>query len=540
MPNRHAKMTVTRMRLCRDHGPAVSPNRKTAGQSAHRAGNRRNTAERPDRSGWPIICASVNGGGNPLPENCPIIPQRIAVLGGGMTGLSAAFWLSRLMPNASVTLYEKQDRLGGLVGTRTLRGRLLETGPLAFPSAAPATRELIEACGIGGRCETFEGPGNLGLWVGRRIVPFSRTVAGILKARLLSPSNLLRLLAEPFISKGSRADESVAEFFRRRTGPGFMESIMEPMSAGILAGDPDRMSMAANFPMLHSLERRWGSLARGLWERRRSDAARKVRAGSGQGARVPGMMAGAAGNQAIVDALAEAVQWAGVRIRLSAEVLVLRRSASGDPELEFAEGSGPEAFDFIVACIPPGRLAAIYSPRHRGILSFLEGVPYAPIALGYLSYRKRDMSRSFAGEGCLVQGRTGLGILSLFLPSRMFTGRCPESEELVRVMAGGARSRAVEAMEDAEVRELSIGAVERILTPRGAALDFTCIRHREALPQLDTGHPEALAAAKARLESEFPGLVLAGTGYAGAGIENAVREGKQAAQEVAKRILRHA
>lgn len=458
-------------------------------------------------------------------------------MGGGISGLAAAFWLTRLLPRASITLFEKQDRLGGLIGTQSVRGRLLETGPLAFPSAAPATAEFLEASGLAGLCAPAGQKGGVGLWNGKRIIPFARTAPGILKSGLLTPLTLLRLAAEPFIPRGKDRDESVAGFFRRRTGNGFMQAVMEPMSSGILAGDPDKMSMAANYPMLFRMERKWGSLARGMWEKRR--------ASKGSASVPPAMAAGLRGNQSLVDAIGDDLSRQGVALRLSAGLTGLRASDAGKLELDSAGRAPPETFDSVIACIPPGELArlcraaGVRTGPEEGLLRFLEGIPYASLALGYLSYRKEDLSGVFGGEGCLIQGKTRMGILSLFLPSRMFGNRCPPREELVRVMAGGAKSTSLAELPEEEFRLLSANAISDILHPMGSPLDFTLIRQKEALPQLVKGHAEGLAQARGILATLYPGLIPAGTGYSGAGIENAIREGKRAAYEVRERWKGH-
>jgi protoporphyrinogen/coproporphyrinogen III oxidase len=290
------------------------------------------------------------------------------------------------------------------------------------------------------------------------------------------------------------------------------------------------MSMAANFPMLFSMEKRWGSLALGFWKK-----------GFGPGRKgaskaIPGMVAGRAGNQSLVDAIAEELSRKGVRIRLSASVAAIRKTATRRPALSFGDSSESMAYDGVIACIPPRETARLYGEAGPEVRRFLEGIPYASVALGYLAYRKRDLGKGFGGMGCLVQGRTGLGILSLFMPSRMFPGRCPDDEELVRIMVGGMRSEAAARLGDGELNRLSASAASRVLETKASPIDFTCIRHQSVLPQIETGHPEAFAKATASLEAEIPGLILAGTGYAGAGIENAVKEGKRAAEELLMRM----
>jgi oxygen-dependent protoporphyrinogen oxidase len=160
------------------------------------------------------------------------------------------------------------------------------------------------------------------------------------------------------------------------------------------------------------------------------------------------------------------------------------------------------------------------------------------MGIGYLAYRKRDLAAAFRGEGCLVQGRSGSPILSLFLPSRMSRGRCAPEEELVRVLVGGERSRDAAGLPGPELRKLVEGEAAAILRPGRAAVDFEGFSHPNAIPQLAVGHMEGLARAQEAFRRGLPGLILAGTGFAGAGIENAIKEGKRAAVEIRGRLAR--
>ena len=135
-----------------------------------------------------------------------------------------------------------------------------------------------------------------------------------------------------------------------------------------------------------------------------------------------------------------------------------------------------------------------------------------------------------------MQGRSGVSALSVFVPSRMFQRRCVQDEELVRVMVGGERSRALAGQPIRRIRQEVEGAVSAILGPIRPPQDFEVITHPCAIPQLVLGHREGVAQVREALRHAFPGLVAAGTGYSGAGIENAIKEGRRAAEEIRKQL----
>jgi oxygen-dependent protoporphyrinogen oxidase len=456
----------------------------------------------------------------------------LAVLGGGMAGLSAAFWLSELLPESSVTLYEEASALGGLVRTRRAGPYLLESGPLAFPAAAPATSALLRTAGLADLCIPSRTGGGLGVWDGRRVSPLPRSAWQYLRRSLLRPAGLLRLLAEPFMPRSRpRDDVSVLEFFRRRTGIDFFRSLMEPMAAGVLAGDPARMSMAANLPRYYSMELEAGSLAMGLLRDRFRFRSRPVPTGSP----LPAAATTRAGCGGFVAGLEQALRRKAVEIRLGQDVAGLEydgrvhivRTRNG-------EMGGFQSFDGVVAALPAPALAALEAQWHPEVKAFLEGIPHAPLSLLHLAFPAGCLDRGFRGEGVLAQPRAGEAFLSCFLPSRLAAERCPDGEELLRILAGGARHPGLAALADDAFEARMLAAVRRVFRAGGEPSLAARDTHPVGLPQIEVGHGKRLARARAILARERPGLFLAGTSYHGAGVENAAASGKRAAEAAAQ------
>lgn len=452
--------------------------------------------------------------------------KRIAVLGGGICGLSAAFWLRRILPTSEIHLFEASVRCGGVIGTVRRGDLLLETGPLAFPANAPATSDLLAAAGHGdlmGQARSSEG---VGIWQGRRIAQVSRTPLGILRARMLSFRCMARLIGEPFISPSDSEDESVRDFFRRRTGDGFLATVVEPLCSAIHAGDPEVLGMEANYPEWRAWERGRGRMAWALWK--------QVRARKRESDGTKGLAGGPQGNGPVIQALTGALRKMGVRFHLGDPVQGVAREDGDGIRIETDAAS--EIFDACVSCLRAPDIGRAFARAPSEVREFLSQVPYASVSLAYLSYRKDETQDGFRGSHCLVPSRTWPSVLSLSIPSRMQAGRCGKGRELVRVSMGGMREPAICSLSDAALRGRAEFSAARILNLRGPTEDFVCLRQPQSLPQLLVGHRKRLESARERLAMEFPNFILSGTATVGAGIEKAAQEGKRAAFQVAARL----
>jgi oxygen-dependent protoporphyrinogen oxidase len=463
---------------------------------------------------------------------------RLAVLGGGISGLGCAFWLSELLPFAQVVVFEASDRLGGVIRSVREGDYLLESGPLSFPSGAPATGALLRQAGLEKDCSPALSPLGIGLWNGRTITPAPRTPLDMLLCKLLSPAARVRLFAEPFIPQSARGEDlSILEFFRRRTGDGFFESLMEPMSAGILAGDPAVLSMSANLPRFHAMEQKSGSLARGFWEER----LRKPPARPRPTSELPESATTPAGCGALIEALAGELRHRGVTLRTACGAKALRSRPGG---FLLRSGSGPEdkeeEFDGVVSALPSPALAAMEAEWPAGVREFLEGIPHVPLRLVYLAFPKADRRSRVACDGLLPQPKAGEDFLSGFLPSRIASGRCPADQDLLRLLMGGARKPHLAQLEDAQIEAVAVRSARRVFGMAGNPVFVRAIRHERGLPQLLVGHLQALGRAQAALRRTLPGFFLAGTSFQGPGIENAIRSGRVAAVEAAAHFVSEA
>jgi protoporphyrinogen/coproporphyrinogen III oxidase len=469
----------------------------------------------------------------------------IVVVGGGVTGLTAAYHVAQAARGVRVTVLEARDRLGGNIVTERRDGFLLDGGPDAFLRTKPHAVQLIEELGLAGQLITTSArkvyvahhgqlepmPGGMALAVPTRLGP-------MLKTPLLSWPGKLRMLGDLVLPRGrasSDRDESIADFLSRRFGEEAVERLAGPLLGGIYAGNVRELSIQATFPQLVELEQRHGSLVRGLF------AAQRARVGSSGGAPTLRDLLGWLRRQEeeapspfyslrdglgqLIEALAAALPEGCVRTR--APVRRLEREACGWAiELDGAEVIQADAV--LLAC--PAHVATRLVPD-EALSSELAAIPYVSTATVFLGLRLSGVSRDVDGVGFIVPRGEGKILAGTWVSSK-WEGRAPDDGVLVRAFVGGARGEVdVSRAEDAELVELVRTEMERLMGPLGSPLFSRVFRYVDSNPQPVVGHPARLRRIAERLK-RFPGLAVAGAPYDGVGIPDCVRQARDAAERL--------
>lgn len=478
---------------------------------------------------------------------------RVVVIGGGVSGLVTAYTIHRERPDWEVQLLEKADRVGGNIRTDRHQGFLIDAGPDSFIRTKPEALDLCRELGIDGefigteeaarhvyiahrgRLELL--PGGMALAVPTRIEP-------LLKTPLLSPAGKLRVLAEPLTpAKKSSEDESIFDFFARRIGAEGAERLAGPLLAGIYAGDAAELSVRATFPQLVELERKHGSLIKGLLVQELGRQARQARSirlldiyrwlrRTGD-ARAPSpFVSFENGMQTLVDALARALPESSIRVRT--EVRTVRRVDAGFVvELERETVSA----DAVVITAPAPAAASMLAGSK--IAAELGRIRYESTATVFFALDKSSVAHSLEGFGFIVPPGEG-GILAGTWVSSKWKGRAPDGAVLIRAFVGGARDprRALDST-DSEIVAFAKQELERLMGPIGKMRFARVYRYRGASPQPVVGHPELLARIRACV-SETPGLHVSGAAYDGVGIPDCVRQAQSAARTVVQELSRFA
>jgi protoporphyrinogen/coproporphyrinogen III oxidase len=452
---------------------------------------------------------------------------RVVVVGGGITGLAAAFTLqdeaARAGQPLDLTVLEAGPCAGGHVQTTRVDGFLIEAGPNGFLSREPHTLALIEGLGLTARLvEARPEARRRYILRGGRLCRVPDGPATLVTSPALSWRAKLRLLGEPFAAAASDPDESVYAFAVRRLGRETADMLVDAAVAGISAGDPRRLSVAAQFPRLAEMERTHGSLLRAMFART---------------PKPPGAPPGPArllsfddGLGVLTGALARRL---GRSLRLNAAARALDRTGDGW-QVSLGNGDAVTA-DHIVLAVPARRAAPMVEPLDDALAGALAAFEYTGLTVVVLGYRAADVPRPLDGYGYLATSPERLATLGVVFESSMFAGRAPQGTVLLRVMLGGSRRpELVDGSEDEALRlaQRELAPVLGVVAP---PLVTAVYRWPAAIAQYTIGHRGRRECVE-RSVARHAGLAICGTSYDGVSLNDAVKSGRLAATGVAARL----
>ena len=462
----------------------------------------------------------------------------VAIIGGGITGLTAAFRLQQR--GIPVTLYECAPRPGGVIQSVQQQGYLAESGPNTLLDTSPKIGSLIRDAGLEGR-RLYSDPSAEKRYLVRRgrLLSLPGSGAGFLTSPLFSVTAKLRLMAEPFIRRApADLEESVAEFVLRRIGREFLDYAINPFVAGVYAGDPARLSVTHAFPKLHALEQRYGSLLLGQI---RGARARK------QSGEVPKQEARkisfAGGLQELVDALALRL---GGNLRLGTAVAAATRTREGwRLRLRPAGGpdtvGGPEKGADHSAVLYAGTayaLAGLSLTADRPIpLGVFGEIPYAPVSSLVLGFRREEVAHPLDGFGVLIPQVEGFRILGTLFSSSLFPHRAPPGHVTLTTYAGGARDPELAMLDTNALVEVVCRDLTRLLGLRGRPTWRHHVQFRRAIPQYEVGFGR-FKQRMDEVEAQAPGFFLAGHFRNGISLGDSILAGHDAAERIDRSLPR--
>ena len=454
----------------------------------------------------------------------------VAIIGGGITGLSAAYTLEKL--GTPWVLVDAAPFLGGVIRTESRDGFLLEGGPDSILAQKPEGIALCRELGLGERLVPTN-PDDRSVYILRggtlhplpegMMLAIPTKITPFLKSRLFSWPGKLRMGLDLVIPGGNgRGDESIASFLRRRFGQESVERLGEPLLAGIHAGDPEKLSILATFPRFRDLEKKHGSLVRGMW------AAPRPKPKPGQAA-PSAFYSLRCGLRELVDALV--VKLPRERLLTKRPVRNVSREGSGFT-LALDRGDRVVAERVIIAA-PGPRIAPALTELVPEAAAALAAIPFASSATVLLGFRREDVLHPLAGYGLVVPQTEGLRTTALSFVSTKFPFRAPEGHVLLRAFLGGVRDPGVLSLTDEQMVELVQREMGELLGLRGRPVMTRVFRWPEGTPQLEVGHLERMAEVEKKMAA-IGGLYLAGAGIRSTGIPDSVAEGTRAAQAAAE------
>ena len=461
--------------------------------------------------------------------------KHIAIIGGGISGLSAAFYLERLRQEGvslDYTLYESSDRFGGSMFSEHVDGCVVEAGPDSFLTEKPWAQTLARDIGLEDQLIGSNDPQRKTyILVNGKLVVIPD---GLM---FMVPTKLLPIVFTPLFSWGtklrmaaewlhpprrSKEDETVAALVQRHYGPEMVDRLADPLLSGVYGGEAATLSIRAVLPRFADMESKYGSLGRAMI------AARKKMPSAIRSAKpLPLFTSMRTGMQQMVD---------GVLARVNRSAL---RSSSPVRQLDFRDGvwqvasdRGIEPYDAVIVAIPAPAASSLLRTVQPDLANELGAIAYSSSVTVTLGYQKDVLDALPPGFGFLVPRTEGKRMLACTFVHTKFPHRAPPDRALLRVFLGGSRDEEILSVPDDKIIDLVRAELRQILAVSAQPRFSRVYKWKGAMAQYSVGHLERLDRIE-RLRLTLPGLALAGNAYRGIGVPDCILSGKKAAEQLA-------
>jgi oxygen-dependent protoporphyrinogen oxidase len=461
---------------------------------------------------------------------------KVLIIGGGITGLSAAYYLAKR--GIGSTVFESRPRFGGVIQTEHVAGCTLEAGPDSFISAKPAALELIRELGLAGEViGSNDFSRKTYVWKQGRLLPLPE---GLM---MMVPTKIMPLLATPLLGWSTKArmglelfhpprrhteDQSVSAFITEHYGPEAVDYLAEPLLSGIYGGNPDDLSVTSVLPRFVSLAQRYGSLTRGvLIERAKVERAKPA---SNHVPPAPLFRTLKGGLQQMIDALVASIR--GTVEVCHRRVEALERTGPG---FRLRAGGDWIAADHVIVACEAHCAAPLVESLDGRLAALLAGVPYSSSMTVALGFDAGDLVERPSGHGFLVPRKERRRLMACTWVGEKFPFRVPEGTVVARCFLGGTDDASVLDAPDETVTAIVTSELREIAGIQAMPKFVRIHRWPRSMAQYTVGHPQRLAEIEARTKA-IPGLALAGNAYDGIGIPDCIRLGKKAAEGVCRRL----
>ncbi len=458
--------------------------------------------------------------------------KRIAIIGGGISGLSAAYHLEKAREDgASIeyTLFESSNRLGGSLCSERVEGCLVEAGPDSFLTEKPWAATLCKELGLGDQIigsndaqrktyivvdgKLIAMPDGLMFMVPTKVVPTALSP-------LFSWSTKLRMAQELLHPpRPMTDDETVGELVERHFGSEVVDRLADPLLSGVYGGDAHRLSARAVLPRFVEMEEKYGSLSRAMLaaHKKMAAVARK------QPAR-PLFSSLKDGMQQLVDAITSRLDPGSIRLRTRVRS-VYRSNGGWRVAIEMA---GDEYYDAVVLATPANMAGVLLEAVDAELAADLLGITYSSSVTVTLGYYLEQLKHLPPGFGFLVPRSEGTRMLACTFVHNKFPHRAPAKKGILRCFLGGARDEAILSLSDEEIVQTVRSELSKIVKLSERPIFSRVYRWRGAMAQYEAGHIARVERIEKRV-SDIAGLAIAGNAFHGIGVPDCVRSGQEAA-----------
>ncbi|WP_100330538.1 protoporphyrinogen oxidase [Bacillus xiapuensis] len=458
--------------------------------------------------------------------------KKVVIVGGGITGITAAYYLQKQAKEKSlpltVMLIEATPRLGGKIKTIHKDGFIIERGPDSFLARKNSAARLAEAVGLSDQLVTSANGrsyvianGQLHPLPGKTSMGILTQLSSFLTSSLFTIPGKIRACADFILPKSHpQSDQSLGRFFRRRLGDEAVENLIEPLLSGIYAGDIDKLSLMATFPRFYELEQTYRSLLIGMT---RTMSASEQARGKDAGA----FMTLKNGLETLVEAIEENLEEGSVL--KGTRVDKIEMGAEGAYHLALNSGKTIRA-DSVVVATPHPTLPAMM-PQYS-FFAELKDMAATSVATVAMAFPKEAMAKNMNGTGFVVSRNSDFTVTACTWTHKKWPHTAPEGKGLLRCYIGRSGDETVVELSDAEIEHIVMEDLNKAMDiPKQP--EFTIVsRWEKAMPQYTVGHKERLAEMRKQMNQDLPGLFIAGSSFAGVGLPDCIDQGEAAVRKV--------
>ncbi|RSK26339.1 protoporphyrinogen oxidase [Bacillus sp. HMF5848] len=461
--------------------------------------------------------------------------RHVVIIGGGITGMAAAFYMQKAAEKEntplSITLVEASHRLGGKIQTLVKDGFVIERGPDSFLARKRSAAQLAEAVGLKdslvhnatgksyvlAKDRLYAMPGGAIMGIPTQIAPFVTT-------GLFSPFGKARAAFDFILPRsGQTGDQSLGEFFRRRLGDEVVDNLIEPLLSGIYAGDINQMSLMSTFPQFYQVEQKYRSLILGMKKAMPAPPPTK-----GNGEAKKGMFQTLnTGLQSYVDAIE--AELTKTLILKSTRVKHVSKMTDNMYDVYLNNGEHLRA-DAIIVTTPHQITESIF-PDYEFFAPF-RNVPSTSVATVALAFNEGDVENTHEGTGFVVSRNSDYTITACTWTNKKWPHSAPEGKVLLRCYVGRAGDEMIVDLSDDEIVKIVLDDLSKIMNVNAQPLFSVVSRWKESMPQYTIGHKDRIKEIKENMQTELPGVYLAGSSYEGLGLPDCIDQGIAAVEKV--------
>jgi protoporphyrinogen/coproporphyrinogen III oxidase len=452
--------------------------------------------------------------------------MKLVIIGGGITGLSLAYFLLEKNPSFDIVVLESEKNAGGKIWTDKVNGFLCEGGVNGFLDNRPKTLELVSKLALT-PLRSSDNARKRFIYSEGKLHRLPESPPAFFASNLLSIPGRLRIIGELFAPKGSGEDETLASFAKRRLGKEAYEKLIDPMASGIYAGDPEKMSLKSCFLKVYNLEQKYGSLIKGMLKLQKEAKKTGKKVGAGPGGVLTSFYDGMG---VMIDALSGIL---GGRLRTGIRAVSVDKQK--DNYLVYlSDGSHLDA-EAVVFAAPAFETSGMVKGMDKNLASVLSEIPYPAVSVVCFGYKRERFKHPLDGFGFLIPGREGRKILGTLWDSSVFPNRAPEGYVLLRSMLGGVRMSDLALQDENRLTDVVMAELREVM---GITVqpDFVKVyTHKQGIPQYPLGHQQRLATID-KMTSNFKRLYITGNAYRGIGVNDCIENSYTLAEKIVQEI----